>query len=801
MWVEHNTDHDTITASGATGMGGATDFDFSPYLYAHGSDSYWPGGAPTGGAYNLAKETTPRSGGSGGMGKSPGDLELTRDTADGNQASLVSTNKGKGEGANTSSNGHSDGNQLHVPDTEVLDAQEFSNAPGIQPKAAGTDGGGVKQASTTRPLPPASPQATGPSLLYANGMPIERHVFTTAELSQISRKRRKLNYTSVIAALVALQMLMTIFYSPLFDPTANQPPRMPDVVPLAEVQPYGLNTFLYKEVESWKKEKTLDLARDMGAGWIRQQFPWAEIEYRVDPQRPFWDVKNNQNAWDKFDGIVDMAAQHNLRVIARIDNAPVWSHPGSSTLKSPPDKAHLKDFGAFIEKFVTQYKGRIAAIQIWNEPNLTGEWVIPDPKDKSKTLPVSPGDYTEMLKVAYEAAKRADPNMIVLAAPLATNNETIAFRGNLDEMDYLQGMYAAGAQNYFDVMSANAYGKSDPPEDPPSAEKLNFRRVELLHDVMVKNGDSNKAVWFNEYGWNASPPTDQPPHIKDFPWGRVTPEQQADYTVRGIEYARKNWPWAGVFTIWYLREVGDTPDTTSEYYFALVGPDFEVSPFYKSVALVANSLDKVAMPGGWGPLSPPVQAGADWRVQLNPAVPGGVYVAPSTVSATLQITFRGTDVKLMLVPLTDTATITGTTVAARYYVTVDGKSDDVSPNLLRDEQRQAYIEVPTAGQATEVTLVSGLGSQFRTTLHTLQIRIGPNPAANGEARLHGGGGLYAPLEQHIDLPGIGVMTVEAHSSYMLLAALSLIVLAGIAFCVWGLTRSGAERSPAPTRRR
>ena len=69
---------------------------------------------------------------------------------------------------------------------------------------------------------------------------------------------------------------------------------------------------------------------------------------------------------------------------------------------------------------------------------------------------------------------------------------------------------------------------------------------------MVKNGDSNKAVWFNEYGWNASPPD-----ITDLPVGPGHPGTTGDYTVRGIEIARQNWPWAGVFTIWYLRQVGD----------------------------------------------------------------------------------------------------------------------------------------------------------------------------------------------------------------------------------------------------
>src|SRR5205085_5232021 len=105
--------------------------------------------------------------------------------------------------------------------------------------------------------------------------------------------------------------------------------RQPDAVPLAEIQPYGVNTFLQKEVDSWKKEKTVQIAQSLGVGWIKQQFPWAEIEYRADPQRPFWDVQNNQNAWTKYDNIVNLSQQYGLRVIARIDSAPPWSPPSN----------------------------------------------------------------------------------------------------------------------------------------------------------------------------------------------------------------------------------------------------------------------------------------------------------------------------------------------------------------------------------------------------------------------------------------------------------------------------------------
>ncbi len=776
---------------GSVALRSAGQLDFTHVLSAPRAHVVGPRKPTVGGAWILAKETTPRGGGSGKGAHASNASNAANTGRRGDGYSKTHTPPdGKATGANGRADGANGSRRTQAPATVLLKTRSLPNTSG--PTGRRPEGSGGDGSPATEMLPAAaSALNTGPALLGANGIPLERRALTTDELTHIAQARRKLNLRALIAALSLLLLLLTVFYSPLFDPVAGMSPRAIPAVPMSEVQPYGVNTFLHKEVEDWKRDKTLERARDMGAGWIRQQFPWAEIEYRQDPDNAFWDVKNNQSAWDKFDRIVDAAQRYNLRVIARIDSAPQWSHPATPTLKSPPDAAHLADFASFIRTFVERYQGRVAAIQIWNEPNLTGEWAVEDGAFRSGPRAVNPAEYVEMLKAAYEAAKSADPNVIVLAAPLATNNETIAYAGNMNEMDFLQGMYDAGAQAYFDVMSANAYGKEFPPEDPPSRDKLNFRRVELLREVMERNGDANKAVWFNEYGWNASP-TDGRVKEETVRWGRVTSEQQAEYTVRGIQYAREHWPWAGVFTIWYLRQVGDISADNSEYYFGLVSLDFVVLDTYKAVQRAIQSSEHVAMPGQWGPLSAPVQASTNWRLKLSPAVPGGMYVAPTSAGDTLEMEFRGTDVRLMLVPpaRTDVVTDVVTDAAAntRYYVTVDGSSQNVASDLRRDGSGRAYIDVP-GGQATEVTLVRGLGASFRTGQHTLQIQVGQDESP-GTAKARKVAGVQAPAQQHLDLPGIGAVTVEVHSSYWLFAAIALLMLASIAFCAWALTRDG-----------
>ena len=336
---------------------------------------------------------------------------------------------------------------------------------------------------------------------------------------------------------------------------AQRVPRQP----FTDANSLGANFFLDREVEGWKQEKTLEMARAAGIGWIKQQFSWEEIEPQL----------KGEFEWAKCDDIVDLAARYGMQIIARLDRPPDWARLDNQYKTRPPD--NLADYGDFIYAFVQRYRGRVRYVQIWNEPNLAAEWGFQR---------VDAVAYTAMLKVAYQRAKKADPDVVLLSAPLAITLEDASMRGNHNDLIFLEQMYQAGARGYFDILSANAFGLDRPPEDPPAPDVLNFRRVELQRAIMVQYGDAGKPVWINEYGWCAAPAS-FPDEI--LTWKRVTELQQADYTVRGIAWAREHWPWLGVVNIWYFRQVGDIASDRAVYYFALVSPEFRPAPVYEAL--------------------------------------------------------------------------------------------------------------------------------------------------------------------------------------------------------------------------
>lgn len=475
-----------------------------------------------------------------------------------------------------------------------------------------------------------------------------------------------------------------------------------------DVHPFGTNFFLAREVELWKREKTVEMAAAAGIHWAKQQFSWEEIEPR---KSDFRIPATGESSWGKYDQIVDLFRQYGMEVIARLDRPPDWTRQDNTLKERPPD--NFTDYGNFVYEFVKHFQGRIRYIQIWNEPNIYPEW---------GERPVDPAAYVELLKVAYLRAKEADPNIIVLSAPLAiTLGEPHPEPGkwrSMNDLQFLQEMYEAGAKDYFDILSANAFGMSLPPDDPPNPNELNLSRVVLLRQIMEKYGDGQKAVWFNEYGWNAAP--------ESFPvgalvWGRVDEETQAQYTVRGIEMAREQWPWAGVFCIWYFRQVGQYPADEAAYYFRMVDPDFTPRRLYYAVKEVATVIPAAA-PGFHEDTNPAVSADAGWNRILSPQLSGGGYLEATQPGASLTFTFKGQAVSLQAhkAPL-----------AGRLIASLDGRN---VPGLPTDEQGRTVVDLYSSNDYwTEIPVVRDAGSGT----HTLQLTVAEKSNINSTGLICG----------------------------------------------------------------
>ncbi len=224
----------------------------------------------------------------------------------------------------------------------------------------------------------------------------------------------------------------------------------------------------------------------------------------------------------------------------------------------------------------------VDAIEVHNEPNLALEW------------PHGPNawEYVQMLRLAYQAIKAADPAVIVVSGGLAPTLTTPDRRA-INDLDFAREMLDNGAAQYFDAFGYHPYGFDQPPEADPAAHELTFRRAERLYALLESYGLGDKPVWLTEFGWLRDPAESGmncqgDPALAGFEWMRVPLATQAEYTVRAFAYADRYWPWAGPMFLWNLNwQMYGTdiePACSHLRWFSLLESDGTPTDTYRAVA-------------------------------------------------------------------------------------------------------------------------------------------------------------------------------------------------------------------------
>ena len=267
--------------------------------------------------------------------------------------------------------------------------------------------------------------------------------------------------------------------------------------------------------------------------------------------------------------------------------------PGPNAQYTPPtDPA---DFAVFAATFAERYNQTVDYYQIWDEPNLTTAW---GGRNQNATA------YAALLQATYTAIHDVDSTATVISAALAPTTETGP--QNLNEWAYLEQLYALGLSDFADAVGAKPYGFDLPPDNRTiTDDTLNASRVVRLREIMVQNGDGDKAIWASNWGWN-SLPTDWigDPSI----WGQVNATEQINYTLEMLQRAEREWPWMAGMTLYHWQP--DAPPTNPVWGFALINQQGEPTSLFN--ALQDRLLPTHATNGLYPPTTPYAQYSGVW---------------------------------------------------------------------------------------------------------------------------------------------------------------------------------------------
>lgn len=309
------------------------------------------------------------------------------------------------------------------------------------------------------------------------------------------------------------------------------------------------------QIDPWgDRGRATSAIKGMGFGWVKVQIPWKSFE-------------GSQGSRSYADDIINQLSGAGLNVLASIVKAPDWARPGNTDFSVEGPPANPQTYADYVGAFAAHNKGKVKAIEVWNEQNLWYEWGGEQ---------LSASRYVDLLCRAYSAIKSADSSISVIAGamtPTGVNDGKIA----IDDVTYLQQMYAAGAKRCFDGVGAHPSGYNNPPDakmgysNPSEPSFKNhpsffFREtMERYRAVMVANGDSGKRIWPTEFGWASNPS----PHAGYEYAAQNTESEQADYIVRAYQIA-KGWGWVGPMFLWNL-DYNVTQPSTELAAFGILG--------------------------------------------------------------------------------------------------------------------------------------------------------------------------------------------------------------------------------------
>ncbi|MDR2470972.1 MAG: cellulase family glycosylhydrolase [Treponema sp.] len=217
------------------------------------------------------------------------------------------------------------------------------------------------------------------------------------------------------------------------------------------------------------REEYMEKLDEFGAVWIRTTIHWNDVE----PEEGQWRF----DSWDEY---VDRAEAANKKIMFILGFDNPWLY-GDRREHRDLTEREIPYFLKYVEQVVGRYRDRVAAWEIWNEP----DWVFWNGSDEH---------FFALSAAAAKKIRETDPRAVILAG--ATSRFSKRFT---------RGLFDAGAMEHTDGFSIHPYGVN--PLDT-------VRQIDKLQKLLDEYG-YDKPIWISEVGYSTGPisfcPADQYP--------------------------------------------------------------------------------------------------------------------------------------------------------------------------------------------------------------------------------------------------------------------------------------------------
>ena len=244
----------------------------------------------------------------------------------------------------------------------------------------------------------------------------------------------------------------------------------------------------------WRAADVARLADRAGFEIFRFTVDWVFVERTRD----VWDERQ----WAQYEAAYQALVARGIRPLITVSTAPPWARDFGLPMlcgtarpcEYPPRTSMYGEWQEFLEEIARRFP-QTAAIEIWNEPNMSGFWK-PEPQ---------PERYASLVASAYEAIKAANPRIKVIAGGLAGADRSIREPGKIvmSMAEFLRRAYPAGLVGHMDGISFHQANQS-----VRFGKRSQLQRAfRITRRVRGRYDTRRTPIWVTEFGLST---TDRP---------------------------------------------------------------------------------------------------------------------------------------------------------------------------------------------------------------------------------------------------------------------------------------------------
>ena len=266
----------------------------------------------------------------------------------------------------------------------------------------------------------------------------------------------------------------------------------------------GLNSFVNDQRFGSIAAQLGEVRNTLRIRHIRVLFAWND---QVQP-RPGGPIN-----FSFYDDIL-RSVPGDMELLVVLAHVPSWMHDQQHWIEGNPRTTFVE---LWVRQVLERYgnHGRIAAFQVWNEPNQ-----LVNPDNVLLNIDVNPENYVEMLARAHSVIKDIAPGKLVVNAATTAINQNYP-----DTIRYNRTMRDAGIEQFVDVFATHYYGKQ-------------FENVIRRRGVRDFLNDISRPIWLTESGQQGL-------------------DQQLDYVERTWPFLTERIP--GIERIYYYQHTEAVP--------------------------------------------------------------------------------------------------------------------------------------------------------------------------------------------------------------------------------------------------